>query len=117
AHPLNLQFHGWIRGKQQIESCPVQAVPIREELFSRVHGLYETNVLAGKTVLIIGVGSGGSTIALELVKAGVGNFLLVDPDRVEVANVVRHLCGLSDLGRFKTKAIRDLILEKNPFAY
>ncbi len=96
----NIHYNGWVRIKQQIEPRSVQAVPIREELFSRVYGLYETSVLAAKTALIIGVGSGGSTIALELVKAGVGNFILVDPDRIEVVNVVRHLCGLSDLGRF-----------------
>ena len=112
----NLQFNGWVRTKEGIEPRPVQIVPVREELFARVHGLYETEVLQEKTVLIIGLGSGGSSQAIELVKAGVGNFILIDHDRLEVGNVVRHLCGLSDLGRYKTKAVRDLILDKNPFA-
>jgi molybdopterin/thiamine biosynthesis adenylyltransferase len=112
----HLQFTGWVRREQQIEARQVQAVPVQEELFSRVHGLYETDVLKTQTALIIGVGSGGSTIAIELAKAGVGNFILVDHDRLEIVNVVRHVCGISDLGRFKTKAVRDLILEKNPFA-
>src|SRR5579863_14824 len=75
------QFNGWVRQEQGIEMRSVQTVPIREELFSRVHGLYETDVLKTKTVLIVGVGSGGSTIAIELAKAGVGNFILIDHDR------------------------------------
>ena len=112
----HLQFNGLVRREQRIEARQVQAVPVQEELFSRVHGLYETDALKTQTALIIGVGSGGSNIAIELAKAGVGNFILVDHDRLEIVNVVRHACGISDLGRFKTKAVRDLILEKNPFA-
>ena len=115
--PDLVQYNGWVRNGPHIEQRQVQIVPVRDDLFSRVHGLYETEVLKTQTVLIIGVGSGGSTIAIELAKAGVGNFILVDHDRLEIVNVVRHTCGISDLGRFKTKAVRDLILEKNPFAH
>lgn len=105
-----------VRGQIQFEPRPVQIVPVRESLFSRVHGMYETDVLKAKTALVIGVGSGGGTVAIELAKAGVGHFILVDHDRLEIVNIVRHVCGIRDLGRFKTKAVRDLILDKNPFA-
>ncbi len=107
---------GMVRKEHLFESRPVQLIPIREKLFNRVRGMYETNVLKEKIALLIGVGSGGGTIAIELAKAGVGRFILVDHDRLEVVNVVRHVCGIQDLGRFKTKAVRDLILDKNPFA-
>jgi len=53
---------------------------------------------------------------LDLVKAGVQSFSLVDHDRLEVGNIVRHVCGLSDLGRYKTKAVKQLLLDKNPYA-
>lgn len=95
----------------------VQIIPIQEQMFSRTYGIYETEVLKEKTVLVVGLGSGGSLVAVELAKAGVGSFILVDPDRLEIVNIVRHVCGISDLGRFKTKAVRDQILDKNPFAY
>ena len=90
--------------------------PLEEDLFSRVKGIYETNILSHKKVLIIGLGSGGSPIALELVKQGVQNIILVDHDRLEVANVSRHICGLDDLGRYKTKAVADILKNKNPYA-
>jgi molybdopterin/thiamine biosynthesis adenylyltransferase len=40
----------------------------------------------------------------------------MDHDRLEVANVVRHLAGVSDIGRFKTKFLAQAIREKNPNA-
>ncbi|MDM8542784.1 ThiF family adenylyltransferase [Desulfococcaceae bacterium HSG9] len=99
----------------KIEIRPVQIISVRSGIFSRLHGIYETDVLQLKTILIIGLGSGGAPIASELAKAGVGNFILVDHDRLEIGNIARHICGLSDLGRFKTKAVRDIILNKNPY--
>ena len=65
---------------------------------------------------MVGLGSGGSHVAIELAKAGVGKFVLVDFDRIELHNIIRHICGLSDLGRLKTNVMRDRILDKNPFA-
>lgn len=94
----------------------VQVVPLREELFSRTKGLFETDVLADKTVFIGGVGSGAAPIAMELVKLGILNHIWMDDDRVEVGNVGRHVLGLSDVGRLKTKAMRERALDKNPFA-
>lgn len=90
--------------------------PIKDELFSRVDGLFETGVLSKKKVAIIGLGSGGSPVALELVKSGVQHFVLIDEDRLEIGNVIRHVCGISDLGRYKTKAVKQMMLDKNPYA-
>jgi molybdopterin/thiamine biosynthesis adenylyltransferase len=55
-------------------------------------------------------------VAIELAKAGVGKFKLFDFDRVELSNIARHTCGINELGRYKTHAIRNAILQKNPFA-
>ena len=45
-----------------------------------------------------------------------GNFVLVDFDRLKAHNISRHVCGLADVGRFKTRAVRDAILQHNPQA-
>lgn len=114
----NRVYESWVRvlGGESFEQREVAIIDFDKEIFSRIRGLYETDVLKAKTVLILGIGSGGSSIAIELAKAGVGRFILVDHDRLEVSNLVRHICGLADLGRFKTKAVRDQILGKNPAA-
>ena len=96
--------------------CDIEVVRLDTDIFSRVQGIFDTRVLAPKTVSVIGVGSGGSLGAVELAKSGVGNFNLVDFDRLLAHNVARHACGLDDVGRFKTRAVRDAILRHNPRA-
>ena len=102
-------------GNEFIEA-DVNYVPTKSELYTRSKGLLEVDALEKKSVLIVGLGSGGSSIAVELAKAGVGNFVLVDFDRIELHNISRHICGVNELGRLKTNAVRDAILLKNPYA-
>ena len=91
-------------------------IPSQEDLYSRNEGLLELDILSKKKVIIVGLGSFGSQIAIELAKAGVGVFSLFDFDRVELHNLSRHTCNANELGRLKTDAIEDAILGKNPYA-
>lgn len=103
-------------GRAFIEGEEITVIPSRENLYKRNKGLIELDILSNKRVLIIGLGSGGSPIAVELAKAGVGQFALADFDRVELHNLSRHICSLKDLGRLKTDAVADVIKGKNPYA-
>ncbi len=103
-------------GTATTQGTEVTVIPSRENLYKRNKGLIELDILSGKRVLIIGLGSGGSPIAVELAKAGVGQFALADFDRVELHNLSRHVCTLNDLGRLKTDAVADAIKGKNPYA-
>lgn len=94
----------------------VTVVPDGSDAFERVRGIFETDLLEDRAVAVFGVGSGGSFIVRELAKAGVGRFLLVDHDRLEVGNISRHECGMPDVGRLKVNAVRDLIHRHNPGA-
>ena len=85
-------------------------------MFSRSKGILEVDILRDKRVMIVGLGSFGSQIAIELAKAGVGSFALMDFDRVELHNLSRHTATVNDLGRLKTNVIREAILGKNPYA-
>lgn len=93
-----------------------QMIPSKEDLYSRNKGILEIGILEKKHVGIIGLGSFGSQIAIELAKAGVGEFSLFDFDRVELHNLARHTCTTKDLGRLKTDAIEEAIKGKNPYA-
>lgn len=103
-------------GSAYVAGVEVMVIPSRENLYKRNKGLLEIDILADKRVLIIGLGSGGSPIAVELAKAGVGQFVLADFDRVELHNLSRHICIINDLGRLKTDAVADAIRGKNPYA-
>lgn len=69
-------------------------MPPKDALYTRCQGLLESSVLESARVCIVGVGSGGSFLAVEMAKAGVGNFVLIEFDRLEVTNIVRHQCGI-----------------------
>ena len=98
------------------QSSDVVFADVEPQLALRRSGILETTILKDKTVLCIGLGTGGAHVAVELAKCGVGRFLLVDRDRLSVGNVVRHPGGISQVGRSKVNVVRDLILEKNPNA-
>lgn len=55
----------------------IEYVPDKSNLYTRSKGLIEVGALEKRNVLIVGLGSGGASIAVELAKAGVGNFALV----------------------------------------
>ncbi|MDE5608489.1 MAG: ThiF family adenylyltransferase [Muribaculaceae bacterium] len=106
----------YVNSKFQSEECKVKFIPSKDEMFSRAKGILEVDILSDKRVMIIGLGSFGSQIAIELAKAGVGEFSLFDFDRVELHNLARHTCTIKDLGRLKTNAIKDAIIGKNKLA-
>ena len=85
-----------------------------QDLFSRNSGILETSYLANKRVVILGCGSVGSLVSLELARSGVANFLLVDPDIVEYHNICRHQCGLTDVGDLKVNALEKRLKNINP---
>ena len=102
----------WMSG----ESSAPEIIPAKEDLYSRNKGLLELDILENKRVMIVGLGSFGSQIAIELAKAGVGHFALMDFDRVELHNLARHTATVRDLGRLKTDVISDAVTGKNPYA-
>jgi molybdopterin/thiamine biosynthesis adenylyltransferase len=107
---------GYVLRDDRWETDRVDVVEMSRELSARTRGLFETTVLADKCVFIPGLGSVGSVVALEMNKSGVGRSILMDHDRVETGNVVRHVAGLCDVGRRKTMVVRDAIRDKNPAA-
>ncbi|MGE5370724.1 MAG: HesA/MoeB/ThiF family protein [Solirubrobacterales bacterium] len=86
------------------------------DIFSRNTGILETGQMLNKHLFLLGCGSVGSLVALELAKAGVSNFTLVDTDELGYHNICRHQCGVSDVGRYKVNAVKDKILNINPTA-
>ncbi|MFI6779286.1 ThiF family adenylyltransferase [Nocardia sp. NPDC050412] len=70
--------------------------------------------LAAKSVLIAGLGSVGSRIADDLVRAGVAAVTVVDPDIVTAPNLARSVYRAADLGASKTAAITRHLGAINP---
>lgn len=96
--------------------CQTDPYSLTQDIFSRNKGLLETDVMLRKGAVLVGCGSVGSLFAVELARAGVGRFLLADNDLVEYHNLCRHQCGILDVGKFKTDAVAERILQINPAA-
>lgn len=84
--------------------------------WDRLQGVVDVEELGRKHVVVVGLGSGGSTVALELAKAGVGRFTLVDPDVLETRNLIRHECDGRYVGSGKAAAVGELVFLRNPEA-
>lgn len=117
AHvPPDAEARGFVWRDGTWSEVDVEIVPVRGELFSRFKGLLETSAIQACVVLMIGLGSVGSYVTDQLVKSGICQFLLMDHDRLKIGNIMRHVLGVSDVGRKKVLAMRDWLLEKNPYA-
>jgi ThiF family len=77
----------------------------RREYFSRVAGRVDVRGLTDRFVVLVGVGSVGSLMALELARCGVGHMVLVDGDKVEVQNLSRHVALDHYVGTNKAEAL------------
>ena len=87
-----------------------------QNIFSRNKGILETSVMSKKRAVILGCGSVGSLVAMELARYGVGHFYLMDADIMEYHNICRHQCGIEDVGDLKVNTVERKILNINPKA-
>lgn len=99
-----------------LSEVEVESYSLKLDVFSRNTGILESEIMLSKGAMFIGCGSVGSLVAVELAKAGVGRFLLIDNDVFGYHNICRHQCGIYDVGRYKVDAVADRILQINPYA-
>jgi sulfur carrier protein ThiS adenylyltransferase len=67
------------------------------------------------TVAVMGLGGLGSSVAVALVRIGVGKLLLADYDAVELSNLNRQYYFLDQLGLPKTEALQQNLARINPY--
>ena len=85
-----------------------------------------TELLVGKEALeklnnskvaVFGLGGVGSFVIEGLARAGVGNFILVDDDKICLTNINRQLLATrKTVGKFKVELAKERILDINPEA-
>ena len=79
------------------------------------HGEDLQNKISSTTVGICGLGGLGSNIAIALARAGVGKLILIDFDKVDITNLHRQQYKASQVGMYKTEALRENLTEINPY--
>ena len=91
-------------------ACP----PVEtDNTFQRVEKAYDLPLMGRSR--IIAVGAGGAAEWLEqLARAGMGQFVLIDPDTVSETNLATQQTYRRDIGRPKVECIAERILDINP---
>ena len=87
---------------------------IDQALWER-HSLETQEKLSSGRVAIAGLGGLGSSVAFALARIGVGHLHLIDFDRVDLTNLNRQQYFLKHVGRNKTDALKEQLLEINPY--
>ena len=68
-------------------------------------------------VAVFGLGGVGSFVCEGLARSGVGNFILIDFDKIDESNINRQLIATTKtIGRYKVDLMKERILEINPDA-
>jgi hypothetical protein len=119
--PRRYTFHGqWLMG-MKLKYGPYKfegllspsLFGVGDDYYQRIPSLRN---LQGRGIVLVGLGALGSGVALELARAGVSRFLLVDHDSYSADNVVRQSVDLRWSGIPKVLAIQTLIQDINPLA-
>lgn len=87
----------------------------RERTFARLAPSHDLEHLARARVVLVGVG-GSTGLAMDLVRSGVGEVVLIDPDVVDEPNLGTQHARRADIGRPKVEAARDHLLDLAPEA-
>ena len=92
--------------------------PTKEEIWQALAKRHSAEIqkkLCRAKVAVAGLGGLGSNVAVSLARIGVGHLHLVDFDRVDLTNLNRQQYFLKDVGRYKTEALTEELLEINPY--
>lgn len=95
-------------------------IPTKEEWQAALeerHGIEFQNKISVATVAICGLGGLGSNIAIALARAGIGKLILIDFDKVELTNLHRQQYKVSQIGKYKTEALKENLLEIAPYLH
>lgn len=93
-------------------------IPTKEEWFNALserHGRELQKKFWSAAVAICGLGGLGSNIAISLARAGIGKLILIDFDRVDLANLHRQQYKTDQIGRYKTEALAENLRESAPY--
>ena len=79
------------------------------------HGADLQQKFSVASVAICGLGGLGSNVAVSLARTGVGTLHLIDFDKVDISNLHRQQYAVSQLGMYKTEAMKQTLAEIAPY--
>ncbi|MGE8018529.1 ThiF family adenylyltransferase [Peribacillus frigoritolerans] len=108
--------HGWLEIVKEFPNMEIIKYSIEDVRAIRLKkrgGDGKTNNNKRK-VAIVGCGALGSHLTQGLIDIGIEHLLLIDHDTLGFENINRHLCGASDVGNYKTEAVKKRLRKHYP---
>ncbi len=96
-----------------IDPAPIVTMDVAEptlEHFDRVSDAVDVSWLSRCRLVVVGCG-GSTSFCADLVRAGIGQVVLIDPDSIEATNVGTQDVRIADIGRPKVTALADRLIE------
>lgn len=93
-------------------------IPTKQEMTAALnerHGALLQQTFSKSTIAVCGLGGLGSNIAVSLARAGIGSLILIDFDCVDISNLHRQQYKVSQIGKPKTEALAENLLEISPY--
>src|SRR6266566_9243829 len=86
-----------------------------KNIFQRVKTSYNLSRMSRSRIISVGCG-GAASFLEDMARCGIGEFVLIDPDIVEEANIATQQAYIDDLGKPKVECIANRLKRVNPFA-
>lgn len=96
----------------------MNSYPTKKEMqhaLEKRHGKELQSKFNKTTVAICGLGGLGSNIAVSLARAGISKLILIDFDKVDLSNLNRQQYCVSQIGMYKTDALKVNLQQIAPY--
>jgi molybdopterin/thiamine biosynthesis adenylyltransferase len=109
------QYQKLVIGKNKIPSPRVPFDDMKNATFERVQKAYDLDLMHQSRIIVVGVGGAASWVE-DMARAGLGQFVLIDPDVVSETNLATQQTYRRDIGRPKVDCVAERIRDINPAA-
>jgi hypothetical protein len=92
---------------------PMPAPDEDDQIFSRVANAYDQDLMHDARLFVVGTG-GAAAFLEDAARAGIEQFVLVDPDVVTLSNIATQQVYRRDIGRKKVDCIAERLRDINP---
>ena len=75
----------------------------------------DSSIIHRHKAVVFGAGALGGHCATLLAESGIGSLGIIDHDTLIPGNVVRHVAGRKHVGKYKTRAVKEVIEEHAPW--
>jgi molybdopterin/thiamine biosynthesis adenylyltransferase len=116
-HHVNEGYQGWLKNNLPSEIPKLNNHDLRYQRHHQLKGFGRDaqEKLSNTHVLLIGAGGLGSSSALYLAAAGIGQITIIDDDKVSLSNLQRQIIHKTDnIGQLKVESAKQQLSALNP---